>query len=822
MLHTLVERVIAARRGRAVVVRGDAGIGKSALLAALAAECHPQDVAIHVVRVLDFGQAARERPIPALAARFLGLATDASDAERCAAVERSVRERTLESADAALADELLGIGAPNAAHGAVPLDNAARERGRSRVLHGLLAGLARLRPQLVVVEDLHWADAVEVAQLADLAAAASTQPVLLALTTRADGDPVSAAWRARARGCPVTTLDLAPLADDEAHELAAAYDGLTASVVDRCIETAAGNPLYLEQLSRAAQHGQTELPGSVRSLLLARVERLEPVTRHALLAAAVLGSRFTLGALRHLLADPTFEIGELRTAGLIGGDAEECHFSHALIRDAVYGSLLRSLKQDWHARAAVWYHGVDHGLEADHLAAAGDAGASSAYLRGAAQEQRAHRLESALNYALRARETAVHAADLFESCAMLGDVYLAKGRTDDAIAAYRESIDLAASGAARARAWLGLATSLRVCDRYDEALAALQHAERGAALDDDPRVLAQLWTLRGNLHFPRGELDECLDAHQQARRYAERSGSSDDLARSLGGLGDAHYQRGHMRTASGLFGECVALCEQRGLAGLRLAYLPMFAVTAAYMGEFDVALAVAGESSALAQAIGDPRAELLGLSIRGNVELMRGEPASALEACVRSARLAHEIGAKRFEAEAMVLQALALRQLGRRDEAQVLASRSVQLSREACATYCGPLACAALALLTEESAACRALLDEGELTLARGCVSHNHLDFRPIAIDVCLRHGDLTAALHHADELERYTSAEPLPPSSFYVLRGRLLVDTRARPRDASLIARLQAALGTAESLELRAAAVDLRRALTQVQGSVA
>ena len=49
---------------------------------------------------------------------------------------------------------------------------------------------------------------------------------------------------------------------------------------------------------------------------------------------------------------------------------------------------------------------------------------------------------------------------------------------------------------------------------------------------------------------------------------------------------------------------------------------------------------------------------------------------------------------------------------------------------------------------------------------------------RPIAIDVCLRHGDLAAALRHADELERYTLAEPLPPSSFYVLRARLLVET--------------------------------------------
>jgi hypothetical protein len=247
----------------------------------------------------------------------------------------------------------------------------------------------------------------------------------------------------------------------------------------------------------------------------------------------------------------------------------------------------------------------------------------------------------------------------------------------------------------------------------------------------------------------------------------------------------------------------------------------MLAVTAEYMGELDVALAVASDSAALASEIGDPRAELLGLSIRGNVELMRGEPASALAACARSTQLAHDIGAKRFEAEGLVLQALALRQLGRRDEALEQATRGADLAREVCPTYCGPWACAALALLSDNAPACRALLEEGERILDAGCVSHNHLDFRPIAIDVCLRHGDVPAALHHASELERYTAAEPLPPASFFVLRARLLAEASGHNGDATLAARIEAALATAERLQLRAAAVELRRALITSQGVV-
>jgi DNA-binding SARP family transcriptional activator len=822
MLGTLLERVIASRRGRAVVIRGDAGIGKSALLAALAAESEAHGVAAHLVRVLDFGQSTRERPFPALATHFLGLPQDATDEQRLAAVEPSIASGALLTADRASLVELLGVEDP--ARGGVSVtqtDDAARERGRSRVLQRLLDALTQHRPQLVMVEDVHWADPVEVAQLADLAAAVATLPVLFAVTTRADGDPVNAAWRARARGCPVTTLDLAPLADDEARELAAAFEGLPADVVEHCIATASGNPLFLEQLLRAAQRGQSELPGSVRSLLLASIERLDASSRRALHAAAVLGARFPLNALRHVLADPVVGLDGLHEAGLLARDGDECHFAHALIRDAVYGSLLRSTRRDSHTRAAAWYESVDPGLQGDHLAAAGDETAALAYLRAATGEQKAQRLDRALSRALQARATAVHAADLFESCVVLGGVYLAKGRTDDAIAAYRESIDLAATGGGRARAWLGLAASLRVCDRYDEALAALTHAERGAAADDDPRLLAQLWTLRGNLHFPRGEIDACLAAHERAREYAERSGSPDDLARSLGGLGDAQYQRCHMHTARRLFADCVALSEQHGLAGLRLAYLPMLAVAAGYMGDYRTALRVAEDAIAIARSIGDPRAELLGLSIRGNVQIARGEYADAETACARSTELAHAIGARRFEAEAMALQALALRHLNRRDEALPLATQAAELARDVCPTYCGPWACAVLAAITEDPAACRTLLDEGERLLENGCVSHNHLDFRPIAIDVCLRHGDTAAALQHAAALERYTADEPLAPSTFHVDRARLLVEARGAERAPALAERLTAALARADALELRTGAVDLRRTLMQVQGTV-
>jgi DNA-binding SARP family transcriptional activator len=774
MLATFLDRAVSARRGRAVVVRGEPGIGKSSLLAAFGVQARASGTAVHVVNVLDFGQAAADRPTPALAARLLGLPASASADQRRSAVERAVAEGWLPSGDAVAAADLLGVPPlPEAIAVLSAMDDAARDRARARLLHRLLERAASRQPQLIVVEDAHWAEPAEVGDLADVAAASASLPVLIAISTRADGDPISAAWRARARGCPVTALDLAPLADDEARDLAAQHGEVPTELVEQCLATAGGHPFFLEQLLRAAGSGQAALPGSVRALLLARVERLPAEARRVLQAAAVLGQRFDVEALRYVLGDPACSVEQQDQEGLLVCDGSECSFSHALIRTVVHESLLRSTRRDLHRRAGLWFEGRDPALHAHHLAGAEDPRAATAYLEAAAREQAACRFDRAEQLVARAREIATEGRDHCAANAMLGEIKLGQGRTEDAVAAFRIAIDLAATNRERARAWLGLATSLRVMDRHEEALEALRHVEQAAQAEGDPRQLAHLWTLRGNLHFPRGELDECLAAHQRALEFAGQAGSPEDIARALGGLGDAQYQRGRMGTAHAHFRKCVDLCVQHGLTSPRLSYLPMLAVTQAYAGDFAGAIGIATEAATAARRLGDLRAELLASSIRGSLEVYRANYPVALECSTRSVELARELGARRFEAEALALSGLALNGLQRHEDARAVLQDAVELARATAPTYCGPWALGAMAMATDEPLARRRLLDEGEALLERGCVSHNHLEFRLLATEVSLRAGDRDGALHHAQALEAYTRQEPLPWADLVIARAR-------------------------------------------------
>jgi hypothetical protein len=97
-------------------------------------------------------------------------------------------------------------------------------------------------------------------------------------------------------------------------------------------------------------------------------------------------------------------------------------------------------------------------------------------------------------------------------------------------------------------------------------------------------------------------------------------------------------------------------------------------------------------------------------------------------------------------------------------------------------TYCGPWCLGVQALHTPNAERARELLAQGEALLAGGCVSHNHLEYRRVAIEFALRHGDFREARRHAQALEDYTREEPLTWSALIIRRGRFLAERAEHP----------------------------------------
>lgn len=800
---SLLERAIASHRGRTIVIRGEAGIGKTRLLEALKEAAREEGAVCHSVQVLDFGQVKAHRPLAALFASLLGIPPEAGPVERSRAVQQAIADGRLPADSILHASGLAG--APLSADQASierNVDAQAFERGRLDAVRRLIDAACEEAPLLLVIEDLHYAGSEEAARLGELAASVASQRALLVMSTRPDEDPIDAAWRARARGCPLTTLDLAPLTDDEARELAGSYPELPETVIDDCIRRAQGHPFFLDQLLRAAEAGERALPSSVQALVLSRMERLDSAQRDTLLAGSVLGLRFPRDALAAIQEAGHGALEPLIDAGLLTVEGSEVAFVHALTREAVYESLLRSTRRELHARAAAWYASRDPGLRAGHLAEAGDPAAARACIEAAGAEADAFRLDRALEFARKACDLAREPGDYERSRCLLGELQTRTGHTHDAVATFREVIDLRPDAETDARGRLGLANALRILDRYDEALAALDRALSALAGGGRPELHARIWSLRGNIHFPRGELAECLAAHEQALRYARESRSPVDEARAFGGLGDAWYQRGRMATARDQFAQCVREARAHGAVGLALSHAPMLAITRAYCGEVRQGLQDCADSVEAAVQVGDPRSELLARDTEASISLLTGDFHRARKACDRGLVLARQLGARRFEAELMALLGQALSELGSGADAQMLLRQATSLALEVAPTYCGPWCLGVQALFTPNAERARELLAQGELLLARGCVSHNYLEFHRFALEFHLRHGDLRELRRHAGALRHYTREEPLVWSDLVIRRGEWLADRAEDATRADLAARHKALIAEIDATD--------------------
>ncbi|WP_046867222.1 adenylate/guanylate cyclase domain-containing protein [Microvirga massiliensis] len=766
-----------AGRGRALYIRGEAGIGKTRLLEQFQAIAEKENFACHTGLVLDFGMGSGQDGIRSLVRSLLGLSGESSREEIEAAAEKTLEDGMLPDERRVYLNDLLNVPQPTELRTLYDaMDNAARDRGKQATVAELVLRASGHRPRLLAIEDLHWADRTTLDHLVNLAETVAKCPALLVMTSRIERDPPREVWPSTAAGQPIRRIDLGPLQPGEAGRLAEAYIDALGELAQRCIERAAGNPLFLEQLLRHAQESaEAGVPGSIRSLVQARLDRLPLPDKHALQAASVLGQRFTVEALGALLEQPGWDCAGLVRHFLVRPQGDHFLFAHALIQEGVYDTLLKSRRRELHRRAADWFRSHDLTLCAQHLDRAEDGGAPRAYLEAAHAQAAEYRSERALHLVERGLVLARERADVSALSLLRGEILHDLGSIPESIAAFGQALAVADVDIERCRAWLGLAAGLRVRDRFDEAFAMLDKAAAAAAGADLAAERARIHHLRGNLCFPLGRLDECLAEHSRALDWARRARAPELEARALGGLGDAEYARGRMASAHRHFSRCAELSRASGVGRIEVANLSMVAHTQVYLNEFSGALATVQAAVELAERVGHPRAEIIAHNAACNVFRTTGEFGRARPHAERALALARQLGAKRFEAVSLHDLAMVAHAEASRAEALDLLHRALAISRETGLSFVGPWILGHLAVTTEDPKERRAALTEGEEVLRKGAVSHNHLWFFRYAIDASLGARDWDGAERYSAALEDYTRPEPLPWASFFVRYGRAL-----------------------------------------------
>lgn len=219
-----------------------------------------------------------------------------------------------------------------------------------------VSSLAADRMLVLIWEHAEYMDAESRGILADLAPHLTKLPILVILTHQSDDIP---AWQADSRH---RKLDIGPLSRSDATRLAVSrLDNakLSPKVKNEIIKISGGNPLYLEEYVWAlkTQIDVDQLPKTLNALLAYRISKLEASQKHLLERASVLGHRFNLKILGHLLSTdpPTLRptLMELREAGLVTRvSANELTFATGVMRDTVYNGMEKSERAGIHRSVA--------------------------------------------------------------------------------------------------------------------------------------------------------------------------------------------------------------------------------------------------------------------------------------------------------------------------------------------------------------------------------------------------------------------------------------------------------------------------------------
>jgi class 3 adenylate cyclase len=394
-------RQAAAGDGQLVLLTGEAGIGKSRLVAELRRRLRGQLHTSLRYFCSPYYQASPLHPVITRLEHEAGFSRRDGPADKLRKLKAVLHRSRASAEDVSLIADLLGVPADDASPMPVLTPQARKARTFEALIRRVVA-LAGQHPLLMVAEDAHWADPSSLELLDRIIGLLPNLPVLLIVSIRGEtGPPLSAHDDA-------THIPLARLARADATQLAnevLAGHRLPPMLLDRIIAQSEGVPLFIEELTKSVLENAESIAGwppvltvptTLQASLTARLDRLSAGKRIAQIGA-VIGRQFSRSQLAAVAEVPAGQLAEgleeLLASGLASRRNERVDvvytFRHALFQEAIYDGLLRRRRAEIHARVVAVAEGdvllglTDPGLLGYHCAQAGLLAKAASYYRTA-------------------------------------------------------------------------------------------------------------------------------------------------------------------------------------------------------------------------------------------------------------------------------------------------------------------------------------------------------------------------------------------------------------------------------------------------------
>ncbi|MBI3521542.1 MAG: AAA family ATPase [Chloroflexi bacterium] len=675
-----------ARVGRTEVflISGEAGIGKSRLVSEFiglaasddtaAAADRPRVMRWTFSRVNQRSYAGFVEPL------LVELGIDPSAPDGAKLVQKKLAELRLTSTETAaplLAQFLHLQGAD-----AQPNDSEEWKRATFLVVFDTLVALARERPVLYVLEDLHYADPASLELLWFVSSRASRVPLLILLAQRvgaggADPTPLRTNF---------TQLVLEPLPDEEAARIVeSTVEWVPAELRDRIVARAGGNPFFIEESIRSLvesgavtrdeqgdwrlveRASALEVPATLHAVIAARLDRLTPNARECIQLASVIGQRFGDRVLRAAGGDHLAEaVDALIAADLVleaaPGERREgrYRFKHAVTQEVAYNTLLVRRRVELHKRVAAAYEQVLGGQLRDFYPAL-----AHHYLLGDVPEK-------AAEYAWKAAQRAVsihahvealrlgeQAAELFEKVGKIDEavhalfliarVHRYRGENDAALAAYERALALLEARQAPAFEIAAVyAHMAELCTRWDAKHPDLDGLiERGLALVGEEHSRERVLLLAAKAFLPRklpratdADWEASLRTAKEALAIAEELGLLREVSLCLDAVGWAYRELGNHREAYAQNQRRVPIAQSLQDSDELIDAHTMLSISSWVLGNLQDAIEHAEIARELALATEKPRLGLVAVRTEAASKLFAGDFNGVLVAAARADRFA--------------------------------------------------------------------------------------------------------------------------------------------------------------------------------------
>jgi class 3 adenylate cyclase/tetratricopeptide (TPR) repeat protein len=625
LLAGRLREVVSSGGSAALLVTGDAGLGKTRIVTEIARSAVRQVPGLRVLRgrCVPYGVGRDLAVVSDVVRGACGLGVEVTDPAEATARVRRALERLESPLANDVADRLLrflGLSEePSPLAGATGVEAGSRLSQELAAVGELLRALAAEAPLLVVIDDLQWATDITLEALGELGTGLEG-PVLVLGAGRPELLQRGSWWRRLPRP---EVVPLGPLDPGDATRLVRAHLGALPSpeALRTLLDRAQGNPFFLAELlhllvdtgtlaptpaggwSLVREVPAELLPAGVQSVLTARIDTLDGVARAVLRDAAVLGERVPLGALIELAAvdrDAVLKaVDTLVARGLLRGSPDDPVGSegrpavyvpaHALAREAAYASVPKADRAHRHALAAQWaVRSLPEGAMADRAVAT--------------HAERALVLAEEMRLPLDDVAWTVR-RDAFAAWVRLGEA--ARSRDDNRSAERLlvralELGDGVVSEDEMLAARVHLAQTLSSLWRLEEAEEQLAPAVASSA---DARAHALV--VLGDLRRKQGSEDQARAAWVQALAAASDAGQPALASEAIRNLGLQDYFAGRLRAAEERFTEALDLARQVGDARAAGWALQHLAWSATSRGAYDQADAMLADAAGVFASVED-------------------------------------------------------------------------------------------------------------------------------------------------------------------------------------------------------------------------